>query len=136
MTALAERAEPTGIVLLHENEKDIYGDVPDRVLDIVESGPTEPDPTPSELKSIGGPKFVIGSQSSTKKITSRPGLSARLLAAPLSEIKRSIDADGVDPEGVPAQNRSIHVVERKRQPRLDRRPRRRRDPPMRCPYRS
>ncbi|WP_258723266.1 sugar phosphate isomerase/epimerase family protein [Cellulomonas sp. NS3] len=37
MTALTERAAPTGIVLLHENEKDIYGDVPDRVLDIVES---------------------------------------------------------------------------------------------------
>lgn len=37
MTALAERAAPTGIVLLHENEKDIYGDVPDRVLDVVES---------------------------------------------------------------------------------------------------
>jgi sugar phosphate isomerase/epimerase len=37
MTALAERAAPTGMVLLHENEKDIYGDVPDRVLDIVES---------------------------------------------------------------------------------------------------
>jgi sugar phosphate isomerase/epimerase len=37
MTALAAQAEPTGIVLLHENEKDIYGDVPQRVLDIVES---------------------------------------------------------------------------------------------------
>jgi sugar phosphate isomerase/epimerase len=37
MSALAARAEPTGIVLLHENEKDIYGDVPERVLDIVES---------------------------------------------------------------------------------------------------
>ena len=37
MAALAEKAEPTGIVLLHENEKDIYGDVPARVLDIVES---------------------------------------------------------------------------------------------------
>ncbi len=37
MAALAERAAPTGIVLLHENEKDIYGDVPERVLDIVES---------------------------------------------------------------------------------------------------
>jgi sugar phosphate isomerase/epimerase len=37
MTALTERAAPTGVVLLHENEKDIYGDVPDRVLDIVES---------------------------------------------------------------------------------------------------
>ncbi len=30
-------AAPTGVVLLHENEKDIYGDVPERVLDIVES---------------------------------------------------------------------------------------------------
>ena len=37
MTALARRAEPTGVVLLHENEKDIYGDIPERVLDIVES---------------------------------------------------------------------------------------------------
>jgi sugar phosphate isomerase/epimerase len=37
MAALAERAAPTGIVLLHENEKDIYGDIPRRCLDIVES---------------------------------------------------------------------------------------------------
>jgi sugar phosphate isomerase/epimerase len=37
MAALAGRAAPTGVVLLHENEKDIYGDVPGRVLDIVES---------------------------------------------------------------------------------------------------
>ncbi|MDQ4490134.1 sugar phosphate isomerase/epimerase family protein [Sinomonas sp. ASV486] len=37
MTALAKRAEGTGVVLVHENEKDIFGDVPSRVLDIVES---------------------------------------------------------------------------------------------------
>jgi sugar phosphate isomerase/epimerase len=37
MAALAERAEPAGLVLLHENEKGIYGDVPARVLDVVES---------------------------------------------------------------------------------------------------
>ena len=37
MAALAERAAPTGTVLLHENEKEIYGDVPERVLDVVES---------------------------------------------------------------------------------------------------
>ncbi|MDT7553321.1 MAG: hypothetical protein QOI16_1857 [Pseudonocardiales bacterium] len=37
MTALTERAAPTGVVLLHENEKEIYGDIPERVLDIVES---------------------------------------------------------------------------------------------------
>ncbi len=37
MRALTERAEGSGIVLLHENEKEIYGDVPSRVLDIVTS---------------------------------------------------------------------------------------------------
>jgi sugar phosphate isomerase/epimerase len=37
MRALADLAEREGITLLHENEKDIYGDVPSRVLDIVES---------------------------------------------------------------------------------------------------
>ena len=37
MAALTAVAEETGIVLLHENEKDIYGDTPDRVLDIVET---------------------------------------------------------------------------------------------------
>jgi sugar phosphate isomerase/epimerase len=37
MRLLADEAEKAGIVLLHENEKDIYGDTPDRVLDIIES---------------------------------------------------------------------------------------------------
>lgn len=37
MGALAAQAETAGVVLLHENEKDIYGDTPDRVLDIMET---------------------------------------------------------------------------------------------------
>jgi sugar phosphate isomerase/epimerase len=37
MAALARRAEGTGVTLLHENEKEIYGDVPTRILDIVEA---------------------------------------------------------------------------------------------------
>ena len=37
MRALTERAQDSGVVLLHENEKEIYGDVPSRVLDIVTS---------------------------------------------------------------------------------------------------
>jgi sugar phosphate isomerase/epimerase len=37
MRLLADEAEREGIVLLHENEKGIYGDVPERVLDLVES---------------------------------------------------------------------------------------------------
>lgn len=37
MRLLAEEAERENVVLLHENEKGIYGDIPERVLDIVES---------------------------------------------------------------------------------------------------
>jgi sugar phosphate isomerase/epimerase len=37
LRALAELAEAEDVVLLHENEKEIYGDVPSRVLDLVES---------------------------------------------------------------------------------------------------
>jgi sugar phosphate isomerase/epimerase len=37
MQALAKVAERQGVILLHENEKEIYGDVPQRCLDIVES---------------------------------------------------------------------------------------------------
>ncbi|MBE7955022.1 sugar phosphate isomerase/epimerase family protein [Microbacterium oxydans] len=37
MTALARTAEAAGVTLVHENEKDIYGDIPSRVLDVIES---------------------------------------------------------------------------------------------------
>ena len=37
MRALASVAEAGGVVLLHENEKDIYGDIPRRCLDLVTS---------------------------------------------------------------------------------------------------
>jgi sugar phosphate isomerase/epimerase len=37
LRAFADLAEQEGVVLLHENEKDIYGDVPHRVLDLIES---------------------------------------------------------------------------------------------------
>lgn len=37
MRALAGVAEGAGVVLLHENEKDIFGDIPERVLDIIET---------------------------------------------------------------------------------------------------
>ncbi|WP_028932832.1 sugar phosphate isomerase/epimerase family protein [Pseudonocardia spinosispora] len=37
MRELPQRGADGGVVLLHENEKHIYGDVPERVLDIVES---------------------------------------------------------------------------------------------------
>jgi sugar phosphate isomerase/epimerase len=37
MTALTNEAAASGVVLLHENEKGIYGDTPERVLDIMET---------------------------------------------------------------------------------------------------
>ena len=37
MRALARVAEEADVILLHENEKEIYGDVPERCLDIVRS---------------------------------------------------------------------------------------------------
>lgn len=37
MAALAAEAEKAGVVLLHENEKGIYGDTPQRVLDIMKA---------------------------------------------------------------------------------------------------
>ena len=35
--AMVELAEAGGVTLLHENEKDIYGDIPERVVDLVTS---------------------------------------------------------------------------------------------------
>ena len=37
MTALAGVAEQGGVILLHENEKDIYGDIPRRCVDVLET---------------------------------------------------------------------------------------------------
>ena len=37
MRAFADLAQKAGVVLLHENEKGIYGDTPERALDIIES---------------------------------------------------------------------------------------------------
>lgn len=37
MKMLAAEAQREGMILLHENEKDIYGDTPERVLDLLES---------------------------------------------------------------------------------------------------
>jgi sugar phosphate isomerase/epimerase len=37
MRALAAVAEEKGVILLHENEKDIFGDIPERVLDLIET---------------------------------------------------------------------------------------------------
>lgn len=38
--AMVEAAEGSGVILLHENEKDIYGDVPSRVADLLTAVPS------------------------------------------------------------------------------------------------
>lgn len=35
LAVFAERAQTAGVILVHENEKDIYGDTPERVLDLI-----------------------------------------------------------------------------------------------------
>ena len=37
MAALTARSEGRGVILLHENEKEIFGDIPRRRVEIVES---------------------------------------------------------------------------------------------------
>lgn len=37
LVLLAKEAQSSGVILIHENEKDIYGDTPERVLDLLET---------------------------------------------------------------------------------------------------
>lgn len=53
MKAIAEVAEAGGVTLLHENEKDIYGDIPRRCVDVVESVGSE------HLKAILDPANYV-----------------------------------------------------------------------------
>src|SRR3954464_8521200 len=53
MRALARVAEDADVVLLHENEKDIYGDVPSRCLDVVRSVDSP------HLRLPGGPAHFV-----------------------------------------------------------------------------
>lgn len=81
MTAVAEREE---IVLLHENEKDIYGDTPERVLDIVES--------------VGSEQLRVAWDSANfVQVGSRPFTDAYTALRPYLEyvqVKDAIAADG------------------------------------------
>lgn len=59
MRALAEVAEAGGVVLLHENEKDIYGDTPERCLDLmqtVDSPALRATWDPANFVQVCGPK--------------------------------------------------------------------------------
>lgn len=53
MSELVRRAEMAGVVLLHENEKQIYGDVPERCLDILTACPS------THLKAVFDPANFV-----------------------------------------------------------------------------
>ena len=59
LTKMAEKAKEYGVTLYHENEKDIYGDIAERVKDILDNVPA--------LKSIYDPAnyFQVGEKAET-----------------------------------------------------------------------
>jgi sugar phosphate isomerase/epimerase len=89
MTALAQRAEKQGVTLLHENEKKIYGDIPSRCLDIVES--------------VGSPMLrVAWDAANFVQCGVRPFSEAFPILRPYLEYVQVKDALGVDGRVVPA----------------------------------
>jgi sugar phosphate isomerase/epimerase len=98
MSALAEVVDGTGIVLLHENEKEIYGDVPDRCRDIVETVAS-----PSLRIAWDAANFV--------QVGVRPYTEAYAMLRPYVEYVQIKDARLADGGVVPAGQGDGEVVE-------------------------
>jgi sugar phosphate isomerase/epimerase len=89
MTLLAQAAEQAGVVLLHENEKGVYGDTPARVLDIVES--------------VGSPALKVAWDSANfVQVGVRPFSEGYALLRPHLEYLQVKDAIAATGEVVPA----------------------------------
>ena len=89
MTLLAETAETHGVVLLHENEKGVYGDTPERVLDIIES--------------VGSPALKVAWDSANfVQVGVRPFTEGYALLRPHLEYLQVKDAIAATGEVVPA----------------------------------
>jgi len=89
MTLLAETAETHGVVLLHENEKGVYGDTPGRVLDIIES--------------VGSPALKVAWDSANfVQVGVRPFTEGYALLRPHLEYLQVKDAVAATGEVVPA----------------------------------
>jgi len=89
MTLLAETAETHGVVLLHENEKGVYGDTPERVLDIIES--------------VGSPALKVAWDSANfVQVGVRPFTEGYALLRPHLEYLQVKDAVAATGEVVPA----------------------------------
>lgn len=98
MTALADVAREAGVVLLHENEKAIYGDTPQRCLDVVES--------------VGSPHLALAWDSANfVQVGVRPFTDAYAMLRPHLEYVQVKDARSATGEVVPAGHGDGEVVE-------------------------
>ncbi|MEV4538506.1 sugar phosphate isomerase/epimerase family protein [Asanoa sp. NPDC049518] len=85
----ADRAEANDAVLVHENEKDIYGDTPDRVRDLVES--------------VGSPALKVAwDNANFVQVGVRPFTDGYALLRPYLEYLQVKDAIAATGEVVPA----------------------------------
>lgn len=98
MSALAEVAAEGDVVLLHENEKEIYGDIPRRCLDVVES--------------VGSPYLRLAWDAANfVQVGVRPFTEGYALLRPHLEYVQIKDALLADGEVVPAGRGDGEVAE-------------------------
>lgn len=98
MAALADVAREAGVVLLHENEKGIYGDTPQRCLDVVES--------------VGSPHLALAWDSANfVQVGVRPFTDGYALLRPHLEYVQVKDARSATGEVVPAGRGDGELVE-------------------------
>jgi sugar phosphate isomerase/epimerase len=89
MRAFADIAERESMILVHENEKEIYGDVPARVLDLVES--------------VGSPALrVAWDNANFVQVGARPFTDGYVILRPYLEYLQVKDAVAATGEVVPA----------------------------------
>jgi sugar phosphate isomerase/epimerase len=106
MTELARVAEQTDVILLHENEKEIYGDIPRRCLDIVES--------------VGSPNLKVAWDAANfVQVGVRPFTEGFTMLRPYLEYVQIKDALLAAGEVVPAGRGDGEVVETIRELRRD-----------------
>lgn len=106
MRALADLAEAGDVILLHENEKEIYGDIPRRCVDI--------------LESVGSPKLrAAWDAANFVQVGVRPFTEGYELIRPYLAYVQIKDATLADGEVVPAGRGDGEVVETLRALRED-----------------
>jgi sugar phosphate isomerase/epimerase len=89
MGTWAERAAAAGVTLVHENEKHIYGDVPERVLDIV--------------RTVGSPSLRLAwDNANFVQVGARPFSDGYRMLRPYVDYLQVKDALAADGQVVPA----------------------------------